>query len=72
MRKFLQGAQWGNVLLLLAQILNQAGGVFPALAVHPAVLVTQAIIAALLPSLNIPVVGSISHKIAGTEVVQKS
>lgn len=66
MRKYLQGAQWANALILLAQVLNQVSGVFPALAAHPALLVTQAIIAALLPSL-----GGVSHMVAGTEVVPK-
>jgi hypothetical protein len=67
MRKYLVGAQWANALVLLAQVLNQVTGVFPALAGHPAILVAQAVIGALLPSL-----GGVSHAIAGTEVVPKS
>jgi hypothetical protein len=66
MRKYLQGAQWANALVLLAQVLNQVSGVFPALSGHPAILVAQAVIGALLPSL-----GGVSHIVAGTTVVPK-
>ena len=64
MRKLLQGAQWANAAILLAQILAQAGIAFPGLAMHPAFLAAQAVLGAILPSL-----GGVSHIVSGTQVV---
>lgn len=71
MGKLLQGIQWGNVILLVANGMNAASGAFPALAVNPWFMFFQAGLAALLPSLRLPVVGSVSHQLAGTTVVPK-
>jgi hypothetical protein len=56
-RNFLHGIQWVNVLAVLAQVVH----VLPS---SPAVLVANAILGAVLPSL-----GGISHVIDGTKVV---
>ena len=64
MRGYLKGAQWVNVLVLLAQIANQAGGVFPNLQLNPWFLAVQAALGAVLPSFM-----GISHKIDGSTVV---
>lgn len=66
MRNLLQKAQWLNALVLFGQILNNAVGVFPGLAINPWFLSVQAVLGVLLPSL-----GGVSHAIAGTTVVEK-
>lgn len=66
MRDALKVGQWLNVLTVIGQVLASAAGVFPGLALNPYFLVVNAVVGALLPSL-----GGVSHKIAGTEVVQK-
>jgi hypothetical protein len=66
MRQYLHGAQWLNVLALVATVLNNALGVFPALGMNPYVLALQAALGAILPSF-----AGISHKIDGTVVVPK-
>jgi hypothetical protein len=62
--KWLHGIQWLNVLSVVGQVAAAAGNIFPA---NPYVLVANAILGAILPS-----VGGISHKIDGTKVVAAS
>jgi len=65
-RSTLQAIQWANVVLLATQFLNNLTQVYPGLTSAPWVLIVQAFLAALLPSL-----GGLSHKVTGTEVVDK-
>ena len=71
MRKMLQWAGWANVGMVAFQAYNNTVAAFPALQTNTYVMVANAILAALLPSLNLPVVGSIPHKLAGTKVIPK-
>lgn len=66
MRKALKWAGWANIGLVAFQVLNNTAQAFPALQTNPYVMVANAVLAALLPSL-----GGVSHKLAGTEVVPK-
>ena len=63
LRKWLHRVQWANVGLLAAEFLNNATQAVPSLQMNKYVLITQAVLGALLPS-----VGGISHKVTGTEV----
>ena len=63
LRAWLHRVQWANFALLASQVMSSATGVFPDLQMNKGVLITQAILAALLPSL-----GGVSHKLGGTKV----
>lgn len=63
LRAWLHRFQWTNLALLGAQVLNSATGVYPDLQMNRSVLIAQAILGALLPSL-----GGVSHKLDGTKV----
>jgi len=52
MAKFLNWVQRANILLAIAQGLNVATGAFPALVANPYVLVAQAVLGVLLPSVD--------------------
>jgi hypothetical protein len=54
-----KAGQWGNLAILLAQILNSVTQVFPNLTSNPKLLAVQAFIGIFLPS-----VGGIAHKMA--------
>lgn len=66
MRKALKWTGWANIGLVAFQVLNNSAEMFPALKTNPYVMVVNAILGALLPSL-----GGVSHKLAGTTVVPK-
>jgi hypothetical protein len=55
-------AQWGNIILLVAGILNQVTQTYPDLAQNKWILIVQALIGIVLPSL-----GGIGHKLAFSE-----
>jgi len=65
LRKWFHRVQWANVLLLGAQVLNDATQTFPVLQSNKYVLIAQGVLAAVLPSL-----AGISHKVDGTAVVE--
>jgi hypothetical protein len=65
-RKWMHAVQWLNMLALGAGILNNVTQAVPALQTNQTVLVVQAVLAAILPS-----VGGVSHVVDGTKVVNK-
>jgi hypothetical protein len=64
LRKWMHAIQWANMLVLGAGILNNVTEAVPSLQANQTVLVIQAVLAGILPS-----VGGVSHKIDKTKVV---
>jgi len=59
-----QSVQWANIALTVLNVLNQWKQLFPGTEVPQWVLVGQILLAAILPSLSLPVVGSVGHRLA--------